>query len=75
MGAGLHLHEDVQNLKYFRDANGVIPATDRLVLYAMQGPAVVAVFYTVEQAKAYYERNAHKELPVLYRFDATLFDK
>ncbi len=66
----IHIHGDVEGLKYFSDKNGVCAHSNRAVAYAMQDADIVAVFYTVKQAEDFYEHNKHKQnLPAIYYWD------
>ncbi len=63
------IHEDVQNLIYFVDKNGIPAFDSRILLYAMEGSNVIAAFYTKEQCISYCNNNFDKkDLPVLYTF-------
>ena len=64
------IHEDVENLAYFSDANGVSAYNNRIILYAMQLSDIVGIFYTKKQAIEFYERNKFKsDLPIIYKFN------
>jgi hypothetical protein len=66
----IHIHGDVDGLKYFSDINGVCAYSNMAVAYAMQDADIVGIFYTTKQAKEFYERNKLKEnLPVIYFWD------
>ena len=66
----IHIHGDVDGLKYFSDKNGVCAYSNLIVAYAMQDENVVGVFYTTEQAERFYKINEFKEnLPVIYFWD------
>ena len=66
----IHIHGDVEGLKYFSDKNGVCAYSSRAVAYAMQDADIVAVFYTTKQAQDFYNSNKDKEnLPVIYFWD------
>jgi hypothetical protein len=66
----IHIHSDIDGLKYFSDKNGICAYSNRIVAYAMQDADIVGVFYTVKQAEAFYESNKHKEnLPIIYFWD------
>lgn len=69
----IHIHTDIENLKYFVDKNGLRTCSDRLVAYAMQNEHIVGVFYTLKQANAFYEKNKFNDnLPIIYYWDEKL---
>ena len=66
----IHIHADIDGLKYFSDKNGVCAYSSRIVAYAMQDAHIVGVFYTLKQAQDFYEKNKYKQnLPILYYWD------
>jgi hypothetical protein len=66
----VHIHGDVEGLKYFSDKNGVCAYSPRSIAYAMQNADIVGVFYTTKQAQRFYEHNKYeRNLPVLYYWD------
>jgi hypothetical protein len=76
----IHIHSDVDGLKYFSDKNGVCAYSNRAVAYAMQNEHIVGLFYTEKQAKDFYEQHKHtcisgKLLPILFYWDESRWDK
>ena len=66
----LHIHTEVEDLKFFSDKNGVSAYSDRVVSYAMQGSNVVGIFYNNSQAVYFYENNKYtKALNPIYFWD------
>lgn len=71
----IFIHNDTYNLQFFKNKEGHICGSDRVLSYAMQGEYIVGVFYTNEQAVRFYENNQFKDdLPILYRFNQELWD-
>jgi hypothetical protein len=63
----IFIHNDVENLKFFKDKNGVIASSYRITHYAMQGSNIVRVFYNRNHAIEYYARNRYvQNLPIIY---------
>lgn len=72
----IHIHTDVDDLKYFSDKNGVSAYDNRVISYAMQGANIVGVFYTKIQAFVFYNKNKNKEnLRILYYWDENRWKK
>jgi hypothetical protein len=72
----IHIHNDVENLCYFLNKDGIKPLTDRAISYAMQGENIVGIFYTKEQAISFYNKNKYAlNLPILYYWSEELYDK
>lgn len=66
----IHIHGDIDGLKYFSDKNGVCAYSSRYIAYAMQDSHIVEVFYTTKQAQDYYQYNKHKDnIPILFYWD------
>jgi len=66
----IHIHYDIDGLKYFSDKNGICAYSNRIVAYAMQHEHIVGVFYTIKQVPDFYERNKYNvNLPVVYYWD------
>ena len=77
MNETIFLHEDVENLKYFVDKNGISGSIFNIgsqpILYAMQKENIVGVFYNIKQAISFYENNKYKEnLPIIYYYNYNL---
>ena len=72
----IFINSDVQNLRFFKDKNGIPLSGDRAVSYAMQGADIVGVFYTDRQAQQFYESKRYEEnLPVIGFFDVSRWEK
>ena len=74
----IFIHNEVEDLRYFKDLNGIngLVGNNRIVSYAMQKENIVGVFYTMEQARKFYEVNKYKEnLPVIYFWNEELYNK
>lgn len=72
----IFIHSDVQNLRFFKDKNGIPLSGDRAVSYAMQGADIVGVFYTDRQAQQFYESKRYEEnLHVIGFFDKSCWEK
>ena len=73
------LHGDVENLKYFRDKNGISFMLDisiKPVAYAMAGADIVKVFYNVKEADHFMDCANKISLPnAIYFFDEKLMKK
>jgi hypothetical protein len=75
----IHIHTDVENLRFFRDCNGIRYLKTPLanpVAYAMENEHVVGVFYSTNQLKFFYEYNNYKQnLPITLYLDVQLIDE
>lgn len=72
----IHIHTEVENLKYFSSKHGVCAYSNRAIAFAMQGANIVGVFYTKQQMINFYEWNKHKEyIEPIYYWDEALWDQ
>ena len=75
----IHIHTDVENLRFFRNCHRVRYFKTPLanpVAYAMENEHVVGVFYTTNQLKSFYEHNYYKQnLPITLYLDEQLIDE
>lgn len=66
----IHIHTEKDSLNYFSDKNGVSAYSERAVAFAMQGANITRIFFTLKEAKEYYELNKYKDdLPEVYFWD------
>ena len=71
----IHIHNDVENLIYFKNKHGIYCSVDRITHYAMRGSDIVRVFYNKNEAQYFYDNQIKfLELEPIYFFDEEKFN-